>query len=165
MLTIEKKSLKVGRYVDTKHVDTVVRNYKQERWVYNSERLGKEDSLSSWYSVEELEDFLAHIKQYGADGVRIYYGVYPHDFAERPEYAGRQTVVLVATKRKHSEVGYHADKDIYIDGENGAQILAYNMSTQCPPTCPGNNPGGPDPDFGGIGITLVDRGDEGLTVV
>ncbi len=46
MITIEKKSLKVGKYVNTEHVDTVVRNYKQERWVYNSERIGKEDSLS-----------------------------------------------------------------------------------------------------------------------
>jgi hypothetical protein len=66
MLTIEKKSLKVGKYVDSRHVDNLVRNYKQEKWVHNSKRLGKEDSLSVWYSVEELEQFIDKIKQHGA---------------------------------------------------------------------------------------------------
>ncbi|MEI9944099.1 MAG: hypothetical protein WDN26_07715 [Chitinophagaceae bacterium] len=46
MLTIEKKAVKAGKLVNTKHVDTVIKNYKQERWVQNSQRLGKEDSLS-----------------------------------------------------------------------------------------------------------------------
>jgi hypothetical protein len=54
MLTIEKKTVKAGKLVDTAHVDTIIRNYKKERWVHNSKRLGKEDSLSVWYSIEEL---------------------------------------------------------------------------------------------------------------
>ena len=74
MITIEKKSLKVGKYVNTEHVDTVVRNYKQERWVYNSERIGKEDSLSGWYSIEEMEEFIERAKQSGGDGISIYFG-------------------------------------------------------------------------------------------
>ena len=69
MITIEKKSLKVGEYVDTKHVDEVIRTYKQERWIHNSKRIGKEDSLSGWYSVEELEEFIETIKDHGADGI------------------------------------------------------------------------------------------------
>ena len=74
MTAIETKSLKVGKYVDTAHVDTLIRNYKQERWRQNSERLGKEDSLSVWFSVEELEEFIANIKDYNATGVRFYFG-------------------------------------------------------------------------------------------
>ena len=62
MLTIQKKSLKVGKFVNTEHVDTVIRNYKQERWVHNTERLGKEDSLSVWHSIEELEELIAKPK-------------------------------------------------------------------------------------------------------
>ena len=100
MMTIEKKSLKVGKYVDTNHVDTVIRQYKQERWVENSKRIGKEDSLSVWYSVEELEQFIAKIKDNGANGIRFYFAEYPAGFMPDPEVANRQTIVLVATKSK-----------------------------------------------------------------
>ncbi|MBL0134910.1 MAG: hypothetical protein IPP79_13430 [Chitinophagaceae bacterium] len=44
------KSRTVGKFVDSKHTDNVIRNYKQERWVQNSKHIGKEDSLSAWYS-------------------------------------------------------------------------------------------------------------------
>jgi len=94
------KSRTVGKFVDSKHTDNVIRNYKQERWVQNSKHIGKEDSLSAWYSVEELERFLAIIKEHGADGVRMYFGAYDADYAEVPLYAGRQTIVMVATQGK-----------------------------------------------------------------
>jgi hypothetical protein len=159
MITTQKKSIKVGKYVNTEHVDTVIRTYKQERWAQNSDRIGKEDSLSAWYSVEELEEFIQTAKQHGADGVKIYFAAYPTDFSEVPEYAGRQTVVLVGTKRKQTPNG-GKDKDIYINTENGSQILAYNMSKICPPFC-----GSKDDDYDGLGITIVDRKDQGLTIV
>lgn len=160
MITTEKKSLKVGKYVSTAHVDTVIRTYKQERWVHNSDRIGKEDSLSAWYSVEELEEFLATAKQHGADGIKIYFAAYPENYQEVPEYAGRQTVVLVGTRRKKSEKGIN-DKDIYVITEKGKEILAYNMSKICPPFC-GT---GTKDDGLEIGITIVDRKEQGLTVV
>lgn len=168
MTTIEKKSLKVGRYVDTNHVDTLIRNYKRERWVHNTERIGKEDSLSAWYSVEELEEFLQKIKSNGGDGVRMYFGVYPENYDKKPEYSSRQTIVMVATRSKETEEGI-ANKDLYV---NPGQILAYNMSAICPPTCNSggtSKPSSPDSgsadDWGGIGVTLVDRGPKGLTIV
>jgi hypothetical protein len=65
MLTL-KKAKKAGKYVDTKHVDSLLSTYKKERWIHNSKRIGKEDSLSVWYSVEELQEFLATAKQNGA---------------------------------------------------------------------------------------------------
>ncbi|HEY0678012.1 MAG TPA: hypothetical protein VGD17_06990 [Chitinophagaceae bacterium] len=163
MITTEKKSLQVGKYVNTSHVDTVIRTYKQERWVHNSDRIGKEDSLSAWYSVEELEEFMETIKQHGADGIKIYFGAYPDNYTEVPEYAGRQTVVLVATKRKQSGNGGMIDKDIYTNTEKGSQILAYNMSKLCPPFCGGTRDD--DADWDGLGITIVDRKEKGLTVI
>jgi hypothetical protein len=170
MTTIEKKSLKVGRFVDTNHVDTVIRNYKRERWVHNSEHIGKEDSLSVWYSVEDLEAFIEKIKTHGGDGVRMYFGAYPENFDKKPEYSSRQTIVMVATRSKDTDAGI-ANKDLYV---NPGQILAYNVGTICPPTC--NNGGGtskpsgsPDSpsgdDWGGIGVTIVDRGPKGLTIL
>ena len=169
MLTIEKNSVKTGRFADTQHVDTLISNYKKERWAYNSERLGKADSMSTWYSIEEMEAFLEKAKLHGGDGVRIYFGAYPTDFAEKPEYAGRQTVVFVATKAKETETRGIANKDLYIATENGTSILAYNYTPLCPPYgCPGGKSGtgiAEGDDWGGIGTTLVDCGDKGMIVV
>jgi hypothetical protein len=159
MLTLNKKSLKVGKLVDTNHVDTVIKNYKQERWVHNSRRIGKEDSLSVWYSIEELEEFLALAKTHGGDGIKIYFGAYGSE-QEAPKklYAHRQTVVLVATKAKEDTTGA-TNKDIYISTEKGNSILAYNVGSVCPPFC--GEFGGGD---GGIGITILDKGEDGLAI-
>jgi hypothetical protein len=153
MLTKEKKSIRVGKFVDTEHVDSVIRNYKQDRWAHNSKRIGKEDSLSVWYSLEELEEFLAKSKEQGADGIRLYFGVYPDDFKERPVCAGRQSVVFVATRQKEKD-NVVSNKDIYISGDRGNTILAYNMGVPCPPLCSSD----------GIGISILDKG-EGCIVV
>lgn len=169
MLTIEKKSLRVGRYVDTQHVSTGIRNYKQERWAANSERIGKEDSMSVWYSIEELEEFLATAKENGANGVRMYFAVYSNDYKAVPEYAGRQTMVMVASKAKRTAEGI-LNKDVYVNTEEGTNILAYNSGAICPPfNCPGGKGGTgggiADADDWGIGTTLIDRGDQGMMIV
>jgi hypothetical protein len=154
MTTIEKKSLRTGKYVDTNHVDTLIRTYKQERWVANSEQLGKEDSLSVWYSVEELEEFVQRAKQSGANGIRMHFGVYPHNFS-KPEKAGKQTIVMVANTQKETAEGL-VEKNIYVNTEKGSEILAYNM---------GSLPGQENNDWGGIGVTIVDRGNKGMLIV
>ena len=158
MITIEKKSLKVGKYVDTEHANTVIREYKKERWVHNSERMGKADSLSAWYSVEELEDFIETSKMHGADGIKFYFAAYPQAYAEKPEYAGRQTLVLVATKQKQTDTGVQ-NKDVYIHGEGNPLLLAYNQASLCPPICNGS--------FGDsdLGVFLIDQGEQGMSVL
>lgn len=156
MLKTIKKSVKAGKLVDTKHVDSVIRNYKQERWVHNSKRIGKEDSLSVWYSLEELEAFLAKAKDHGSDGIKIYFGAYDKKVAPEPMYEGRQTVVLVATKEKETETGV-INKDVYINTGNGNSILAFNAGRICPPMC-GH---GVDTE---IGITIIDKGKDGFIV-
>ena len=164
MTTIQKKSLNVGKFVKTAHVDAVIRNYKKERWVHNSARLGREDSLSVWYSVEELESLLGTIKQHGGDGVKLYFGAYPLDYAENPAYAGRQTIVLVATKSRET-TGGTTNKDIYITKEGASEILAYNAGRICPPFCGGGGNIDGDSEWGALGLTLVKQGDAGLLVV
>jgi len=155
MIKAQKKSVKVGKLVNTNHVNDVIRNYKQERWMHNSKRLGKEDSMSVWYSVEELEEFMEKIKEHGGDGVRLYFGAYDKQYKEKPLYAGRQTVVLVATKEKETASGT-TNKDVYINTENGSTILAYYAGSLCPPLCQND-------DFS-IGITIVDKGNDGMVI-
>jgi len=158
MTKTQKKSLKVGKPVGTNHVNTVVRNYKKERWVHNSQRLGKEDSLSVWYSIEELEEFIGIAKNHGADGIKLYFGAYDENYKDEPLYAGRQTVVLVATKHKITEAG-ESNKDLYVQTDKGTTtIMAWNAGAVCPPFC------GPKDGFGDLGITILDKGDEGFIV-
>ena len=158
MTKTQKKSLKVGKPVGTNHVNTVVRNYKKERWVHNSRRLGKEDSLSVWYSIEELEEFIGIAKNNGADGIKLYFGAYDENYKDEPLYAGRQTVVLVATKHKITEAG-ESNKDLYVQTDKGTTtIMAWNAGAVCPPFC------GPKDGFGDLGITILDKGDEGFIV-
>ena len=161
MVTVKAKTRKAGRLVNTGHVDTIIRNYKQERWVNNSKHIGKEDSLSVWFTIEEIEAFLSKAKDQGADGLRLYFAAYSKDFAEQPLYADRQTIVMVATQAKETEKGI-VDKDVYVSTENGTSILAYNVGKICPPLC---RPSGVGDDSGDIGIAIIDRGKDGMTVI
>jgi hypothetical protein len=138
-----------------------IRTYKTERWMQNSQRIGKEDSLSAWYSIEELETFIETAKKHGADGVKFYFAAYPEDFQPVPEYAGRQTIVLVGTRSKQTKSGGTLNKDIYVPSENGPQILAYNAARICPPLCGEFG----ESELGGLGVTIVDRGDKGLSMI
>jgi hypothetical protein len=167
MLTIEKKSLRVGRYVNTQHVNTGIDNYTKERWAANSEHIGKSDSRSVWYSIEELEEFLATAKENGANGVRMYFAVYSNDYKAVPEYQNRQTIMMVASKAKRTEKGIES-KDVYVGTEDGSSILAYNAGSICPPwNCPPSGKGGgiADADDWGIGNTLIDCGDNNVLIV
>ena len=157
MVKTQLKSVKAGKLVNTEHVNRVISNYKKERWANNSKHIGKEDSLSVWYSVEELEDFLQMVKANGGDGIKMYFGAYDAAHAPQPLYADRQTVVLVATKVKETLNG-EVNKDLYISGEKENTILAYNAGKLCPPYC---KPAG---DFGDIGITIIDRGEDGMII-
>ena len=162
MDTLVKTSNRVGKYVDTAHVDNVIRNYKKERWVHNSERIGKEDSLSAWWSIEEMEDFIAEAKMHGADGLKFYFGAYGEDYKENPKYAGRQTLVMVGTKEAQTAMGFK-NKDIYVQTEKGTNILAYNRTKICPPDC-GPSTGILSDNDDLIGVTIIDRGDKGMLI-
>lgn len=157
MYKTEVKSLRAGKLVGTEHVNTVISNYKKERWVQNSRHIGKEDSLSVWYSVEELEEFLQKVKAHGGDGIKMYFGAYGHENAPKELYADRQTIVLVATKHNETDRGM-VEKDLYIGTGKETTILAYNLGKMCPPICQNG-------EDNGIGITIVDKGNEGIVIV
>jgi len=128
------KASRAGKFVDTKHVETLKANYKEERWVENSRRIGKQDSLSVWYSIEELEEFISTARSEAGDGVRMYFGTYGEENAPQPLYAGRQTIVMVATKMKEKD-GLQVHRDLFIQNGKESNILAYNLGRLCPPFC------------------------------
>ena len=152
-----------GKLVGTQHVDNLIRHYKKERWLSNSEKLGKPDSLSAWYGLEELSNFLDLARENNANGIKMYFGVYPTDFTEVPEYQGRQTVVLVATKENKTNFG-SSNKDIYIKKNETMEILAFNIAHLCPPFCSASTELSESVNLGidleKIGVSLVEEGDD-----
>lgn len=147
-----------GRLVSTEHVNALVSTYKIERWQANSQKLGKPDSLSTWFGMEQLQDFLQHAKEHGADGVKMFFGVYPSDYHDSV-MAGRQSIVLVATRKNENHPGAR-NKSLFINHEGKKQLLAFNVGEICPPYC-----GGTPPDYDHdltmeldpIGVTLLDK--------
>jgi hypothetical protein len=161
MTTVIKNSVQAGKDSGTAHADNLIREYKQKRWVKNSEQIGKPDALSAWYSIEDMENFLADAKAHGADGIKFYYGAYAENYQPKPEYAGRQTLVLVATKSRISETGNTVNKDIYQTNKGKTKILSGISPSLCPPMCSSSGEGG----MGDLGITLVDQGEKGMAIV
>jgi hypothetical protein len=131
------KIMKAGQFVDNNHVTMLRENYKQNRWMANSEHLGKPDSLSVWYSLDELKQYIATAEAAGADGIRVYFGVYPSVFPENILLQDRQTIVFVATQQKSSETGKTENKDLYVSTPKGPEIVAFNFGLPCPPACVG----------------------------
>jgi hypothetical protein len=162
MITQQKNFVKTGSNSKTGQEDIFISEYKKTRWFPNSERIGKADSLSAWYSIEEMEHFIALAKSKGGDGIRFYYGAFPENYTAKPEYAGRQTLVKVATRSRTTKTGATAHKDLYYSKNGQLKILAgFNPPTGCPPTCPPPSEGG----IGDLGITIIDKGEKGMIVI
>jgi hypothetical protein len=156
MSTIEKKVVRSGNYVGTEHVDTLIRNYKKERWIQNSENLGKDDTLDVWYSLEELEEFIQTAKLHGSDGIRLCFGVYGEHNAPKPGLEGKQTVAFVATRGEDEGLGAPVLRDVYVRKNGKADLLAYNTATGYPWGLPGG---------GTLGTIMVADKDKGMRMI
>ena len=157
-----KTAKNAGRRVNGKHVKELLAEYKQMRWVHNSDRIGKADSLSVWYGIDELQDFINTARQSGANGIKMYFGVYSKENASDIKYEGRQTIVLVASKTGIQADGSSIEKSVF----HGGELVAFNFGRLCPPNCTNTdsetNDSGFDIDNPGI---LIDRKDGGMIVV
>ena len=163
MTTQEKNSVRAKKTFKTEEAENFIREYKQKRWVYNSERIGKPDSLSAWYSNEQLQTLIDLSKSHGGNGIRFFYGTYPENYPDKPEYAARQTLIMVPTKSKILDDGHIIDKNIYTYNHGRIEILGIGSSghpSTCPPICPI-----PDGGMGDLGITIVDRGVKGMEII
>jgi len=170
-MTIAKQLLpssKRGQQVNTAHVDMLISNYKKNRWLNNTATLGKPDSMSTWYGLDELQAFLELAREHKADGVKMFYGVYPENFQARPELSGLQTIVLVATKQSRTNTGI-MNKSIYITNGETTEILAFNFGGTCPPYCSNTEPpydsGLPSGiELENLGLSIIETSD-GITII
>lgn len=153
MYTIEKKSVNAGQVATKQDVDNFVSTYKQERWANNSDRMGKADSLSVWFTLEELEGFLENVKANGGDSVRFHFGVFPEGYSV-PEFVGRQTIVMVGNRTKDGS--YATSKELYASNEGQAEIVAFGGGIVCPPFCGSGRQGR---------STLIVRDDSSMEII
>lgn len=160
MRTIEKKSVSVGKFASKQEVDTLIRGYKQERWVANSEHLGKDDALSGWFTVEELEQYIETVKMHGGNGVRFHFGIFPEGYGGDPEFAGRQTFVMVGTRSK--DATYHTSKELRVSDGNQMAPVAYFGAVPCPAFCGELGLLG---EALSLGTALVEGKDQGMSVI
>ncbi len=88
--------------IPVKEAKLLDRTYTDTRYNLISEKLGFKDNRSSWWSIEDLEDYIAYAKSqasekgYQVDGLRVYMGAYPKSYS-RPEVAGFTTLFIVPT--------------------------------------------------------------------
>jgi hypothetical protein len=151
---------KSGQQVTMNHVNVLVGNYKSQRWLENSKKLGKADALSTWYGLTELQEFLDLAKAHRADGIKMFYGVYPLEYPNEM-LAGRQTVVLVATK-KTANNPRASNKAIMVSKDGKKEILAFNYGEICPPFCGGIPPAYEKNiamELSNIGQLFINKGD------
>ena len=152
MTTTTSAPAKKGQFASSEHVNELVGNYKKHRWLDNSNKLGKPDALSTWFGLEELQNFLKEAAENMADGIKMFYGVYPPDYHDEL-IAGRQTIVLVATRKAENHPGAR-NKAIMVNKKGVKTLLAFNFGETCPPFC-----GGTPPDYNdGLSMELDNIG-------
>ena len=164
MNTIEKKSVHAGKFATQQEVDTLIRTYKQERWADNSDRIGMADSLSVWFSVEDLEGFLDTVKANGGNGVRFHFGVHTAENAPQPNLEGRQTLVMVGNRSSDGTAA--TSKQLFSHNNGQPEIVASLIGFPCPPIC-GSGTTTSKRNSGTVlgSATLIDRGENGMSVI
>lgn len=71
---------------------------------------GRGENVSSWWSLEDLKNYIAYAEQTAKDkgyvmsGIRIYQGAYPENYEDK-EKAGYMTVFLAPTGTKGEQKG------------------------------------------------------------
>lgn len=125
-------------------VNARIKHFRDTKLPLLSNAIGKSDSTSGWYSLEQFEELMREMYYLNADGLRIYFGAHePND----PDYPNQLTVIFVPTYHNKA-TGSHAD--IVHDDEVNFQVRLSETASQveladinkgidsiglCPPTC------------------------------
>src|ERR1043165_7658059 len=70
----------LGAMVNYDHLEMLRTNYRDTRWEFHSNRLGRNDSLSVSFALPIVKEFIQNANTIGANAVKIYFGVYPENF-------------------------------------------------------------------------------------
>ncbi len=93
----------------------LLETYRQNTHNANSERIGKQDSLSEFISGEVLDQMRQEAMITGAQGVRAYFGRYPDNYTDL-DLAGRQSLVFTVEVLKYSPNRFIVSEDVIAFG-------------------------------------------------
>ncbi len=112
--------------ISIKEAKLLDRTYTETRHSLISENLGIKDNRSSWWSIEDLEAYIAYAraeaksKGKNVSGLRIYFGAYPKSYNDQ-DVAGYSTLFIVPTGNSTTQEGslnlftsYQEDADLEI---------------------------------------------------
>jgi hypothetical protein len=121
-----------------------VKNYVNNKLPLLSSAIGKPDTQSGWYSLQQFEELMREMYYLHADGLRIYFGAHGSD---DPLYPDQLTVMLVPTYWDNVNES-HADivlEEIpQFEARNAAEVNKnlqiedtknYDTISLCPPRC------------------------------
>ena len=78
-------------------------NFVKTRSAAIDKSIGKKDALSSWFSIEDLKEYINYVEKEGEEkgitinGIRVYFGAYSNNM-KNEEKNNLSTVFLVPTK-------------------------------------------------------------------
>jgi hypothetical protein len=143
-------------FIDPELAKTRVVNYKNDDYNNLSTKLNEArgntagETKSVWYSLTQLQEWVAEIEHYKGDGIRIYLGQ-KEELRDGENYSelsgeprpGQLCLVIVPTKR-----GSHASSHVNLiynqlpDFEERLAVtpprmqeMAFNLGGYCPPWC------------------------------
>ncbi|TWI00638.1 hypothetical protein IQ05_01295 [Flavobacterium tiangeerense] len=138
---MEQKPIKPKQLITKEFAKLLNENYNKTRYPLIKEAIKKEDANAIWFSIVELENYIAYIKaeakrQKGEiDGIRFHFGAYPEDKAYA-EKAGLTTIFLAPTGtkkiKKTTEVS-KMEKSIENDDSLNIAPLNYGSIGNPPP--------------------------------
>ena len=124
---------KPSKCIDVEDARGLQKNWKETRGKEIENGQGYRDTREFWLSVEELEEYLAYVKEKSAEqgidkpGIRIYLGAYAGTEKKR----SYSTVFLAPTKEKGSKVYEESGEST---GDNNYDIEPLNdMQNGWPP--------------------------------
>lgn len=96
--------------IPIKEAKMLDRTYGETRHLLISEQLGIKDNRSSWWSIQDLEDYITYARSQAKEkgqeltGLRVYFGAYPRSYGNQ-EVAGYSTLFIVPTGNSSTQQG------------------------------------------------------------
>lgn len=138
-------------FIDTALVNERVTNFINNKHPLLSTAIGKPESKSAWYSIDQFEELVRELHYQNADGLRIYFGAYGETDLL---YPNQLTIIFVPTcldeiSGKHKDIIIDND-DNFCDRSNASQKSTTTGTRKgldsiglCPPSCEPQDPSYP----------------------
>lgn len=98
----EQPEFGIGGFNGKDQIEIFKENYRIERYFYNSQAIGKPDSIGATCMFKTIKNFL--LEKPEANFIRIYIAAYPDNYGFIAELSRLQTILLVAMKEDANRI-------------------------------------------------------------